>query len=137
MGHPTQGVALHVERPNTDPNDQPGPRVTNSLVLRRFDDALFRAAQTSGRPILLVFSKADCPGCTLQVPSLQRVLKEDEFKAVEVFQVDFINQRELAQRFNIQGWSVILGFKGTEYRVRMQGLNRPSDLRKEIRKLLK
>jgi hypothetical protein len=63
-------------------------------------------------------------------------LKEEEFKSVEVFQVDFINQKELAQRFNAQGWTVILGFKGAEYRVRMQGLNRPSDLRRELRKLL-
>jgi thiol-disulfide isomerase/thioredoxin len=136
MGHPTQGVALRNQSPNSDPNDQPGPKISNSLVLRKYDEALFREAQNSGRPIIVVFSKSDCPGCTLQVPSLQRVLKDEEFKSIEVFQVDFINQREIAQRFNTQAWTAIIGFKGAEYRLRMQGLNRPSDLRRELRKLL-
>lgn len=119
-----------------DESETPGPRVANSLILRKFDDATFTEVQAAGKPILLVFSKSDCPNCTLQAPTLERLLKEDEFKGIEVFQIDFVNQKDLAARFNMNAWSALLGMKGAEIRFRSVGLTKPADLRRELRRIL-
>jgi thiol-disulfide isomerase/thioredoxin len=104
--------------------------------LRKFEDALFLQAQAAGKPILLVFSKSDCPNCTLQAPTLERLLKEDEFKGIEVFQIDFVNQKDLAARFNMNAWSALIGMKGADLRFRSVGLTKPADLRRELRRIL-
>ena len=115
--------------PEYPADDQPEPRIPNSLVLRKFNEALFEKAQKEGKLTLLVFSKSDCPGCTTQVPTLLKVLKDSAFQGIEVFQIDFINQPDLNQRFNVRGWTHLLAFKSGREIKRSAGQKSPSQIR--------
>ena len=115
--------------PEYPADDQPEPRIPNSLVLRKFNDALFEKAQKEGKLTLLVFSKSDCPGCTAQVPTLLKVLKDSTFQGIEVFQIDFINQPDLNQRFNVRGWTHLLAYKSGREIKRSAGQKSPSQIR--------
>lgn len=115
--------------PEYPADDQPEPRIPNSLVLRKFNEALYEKAQKDGKMTLLVFSKSDCPGCTAQVPTLLKVLKDSAFQGIEVFQIDFINQPDLNQRFNVRGWTHLLAFKSGREIKRSAGQRSPSQIR--------
>ena len=115
--------------PEYPAEDQPEPRISNSLILRPFNNEQFEKAQKDNKNIVLVFSKADCPGCRAQIPTLIKVLKEPEFQSIEVFQIDFINQPDLNKKFNVPGWTHLVGFKGNKEVKRAAGAKSPSQIR--------
>lgn len=128
-----------VIRPTPEPIidlDPIGPSVENALILPRYEEKLLSQNQASGRSTLLVFTKADCPNCRLQVPTLARLLKEKEFKNIDVLQIDYVNQTQLTDRFNVHAWSALVGMKGSEIRFRSVGLINPKDLRHQLRRIL-
>lgn len=116
--------------------DEPEPMIENSLIFRKFDSALFEKAQSSGKSILLIFSKSDCPGCRTQAPTLAKILKEPEYKDLEIFQIDFMKQQDLNTRFDAKGWTLLVGFKGTKEVRREFALKRPSELKQFLNSLL-
>jgi thioredoxin 1 len=136
----TQGVAPAAQAPANpatapaaiDP-DQSATPVSNPLILRRFDNAAFEAAQKAQRLILLVFTSADSPTCRIQVPTITKVMAEAEFRGIEVFQVDLASQRDVVEKFGTPSASSIVSFRGTREVVRSQGMVKPSAIRRHLR----
>ena len=122
--------------PSFPADDQPEPMIENSLIFRKFDLQLFEMAQKQGRSILLIFSKFDCPGCRTQAPTLAKILKDPEYKNIEIFQIDYLKQTDLNKKFNAPGWTLLVGFKGTNEVQRAPGLKQPSHLRNFLKFLL-
>lgn len=116
-------------------NDYPEQMIENSLIFRKYDQTLFDRAQAEGKPILVIISKSDCPGCRTQAPTLAKILKDNEYKAIEVFQIDFINQPDLAKKFNAPGWTLLIGYKGKVEVNRQFALKRPSELKQFLKSL--
>ena len=123
------------QAPQQTENDYPEQMIENSLIFRKYDQALFDRAQAEGKPILVIISKGDCPNCRLQAPTLQKILKESEYKDIEVFQIDFINQPDLAKKFNAPGWTLLIGFKGKMEVNRQFALKSPSELKQFLKSL--
>lgn len=109
--------------------DEPEAMIANSMIFRKFDQSLFDSAQAEGKPILVIVSKSDCPGCRTQAPTLAKILKESEYKDIEVFQTDFVNQPDLAKKFNAAGWTLLIAYKGKTEVNRAYGLMKPSQLK--------
>lgn len=116
--------------------DQPEPMIENSLIFRKYDQQLFDKAQADNKPILLIFSKFDCPGCRTQAPTLAKVLKNPDYKNIEIFQIDFLKQQDLNKKFDAKGWTLLVGFKGKKEINREFGLHKPSQLNRFLKALL-
>ena len=117
-------------------SDAPEPMIENSLIFRKFDNALFEKAQSEGKPILLIFSKFDCPGCRTQAPTLAKILKDPQYKDIEIFQIDFMKQQDLNKRFDAKGWTLLVAYRGSKEVKRDFGLKRPSELKNFLSTLL-
>ena len=116
--------------------DQSEAMIENSLIFRKYDQAMFDRAQAEGKSILVIVSKSDCPSCRVQAPTLAKVLKESKYGNIEIFQTDYINQPDLNKKFNATGWTLLIGFKGTREVNRSYGLKRPSELKNFLMTLL-
>lgn len=114
------------------PLPKPG---TTSLVLPKYDDAAFKKAVAAGQPVVLVFSKADCPSCHQQVPHLKSLLAEKDFKKAKVFQVEYLKNPELAKQHGVNSWTTMLLFKGGKEVSKTWGLTDKDLLRKELGKI--
>lgn len=129
------GITANQHSQNLE-NDQPEAMIENSLIFRKYDQAMFERAQAAGKSILVIISKSDCPGCRVQAPTLAKILKESKYGNIEIFQTDFINQPDLNKKFNTTGWTLLIGYKGSKEISRAYGLKRPSELKNFLMPLL-
>ena len=118
--------------PPAIPSGAPG---ATSLILPKYENAAFKKAVAAGQPVVLVFSKADCPSCLQQVPHLKSLLAEKDFRKLKVFQVDFVKSPELAKQHNVMAWTTVLLFKGGKEVSRSWGLTDKEMLRNELGKI--
>ncbi len=77
-----------------------------------FTEAAFEAAQKAGKPILIDIAAPWCPTCKAQAPILNELAAEPKFKDLEVFTVDFDNQKSALRTFKAQTQSTLIVFKG-------------------------
>ena len=77
-----------------------------------FAPAAFEAAQKAGKPILVEVTAPWCPTCRAQAPILKELSAEPKFKNLQVFAVDFDNQKDALQMFKAQRQSTLIVFKG-------------------------
>jgi thioredoxin 1 len=72
----------------------------------------FAAAQAAGKPILVEIHASWCPTCKAQVPILGELEKQDKFKNLMVFRVDFDSQKDAVKAFGARMQSTLITFKG-------------------------
>jgi thioredoxin 1 len=72
----------------------------------------FAAAQAAGKPILVEIHATWCPTCKAQVPILGNLEKQDKFKNLTVFHVDFDSQKDAVRAFGARVQSTLITFKG-------------------------
>ena len=77
-----------------------------------FDQNAFAAAQTAGKSILVQVHADWCPQCAAQRPIISALMKEDRFKNMVIFNVDFDTQKDLVKKFNVMRQSTLIVFKG-------------------------
>jgi len=77
-----------------------------------YDQAAFKAAQDSGKPVLVEIHASWCPTCKAQSAVLEPMLKQDDFKAMAVFRVDFDEQKSVVRAFKADMQSTLIVFKG-------------------------
>jgi thioredoxin 1 len=77
-----------------------------------FTEAAFEAAQKAGKPILIDIAAPWCPTCKAQAPILNELAALPKFKDLEVFTVDFDNQKSALRTFKAQSQSTLIVFKG-------------------------
>jgi thioredoxin 1 len=73
----------------------------------------FAAAQAAGKPILVEIHASWCPTCKAQLPILGALEKQDKFKNLVVFRVDFDSQKDAVRAFGARVQSTLITFKGT------------------------
>ena len=77
-----------------------------------FSDAAFEAARTAGRPILIAISAPWCPICRTQKPIIEKLAADPRFRNLQVFAIDFDNQKDLLRRFDARMQSTLIAYKG-------------------------
>ncbi|CAA2158178.1 Thioredoxin [Methylobacterium brachiatum] len=90
-----------------------------------FSAAAFEAAQKGGKPILVAVSAPWCPICKTQKPILAKLAAEPRFKELQIFDIDFDNQKDLLRRFNARMQSTLIVFKGAAETGRSVGETQP------------
>jgi thioredoxin 1 len=77
-----------------------------------YDAKAFAAAQAAGKPILVEIHASWCPTCKAQAPILGNLEKQDKFKDLVVFHVDFDSQKDAVKAFGARMQSTLITFKG-------------------------
>ena len=72
----------------------------------------FAAAQKAGKSILVEIAAPWCPTCWTQGLILGGLLGEARFNGLQVFTVDFDNQKDIVRSFRAQSQSTLIVFKG-------------------------
>jgi thioredoxin 1 len=81
---------------------------------QNYNAKAFAAAQAAGRPILVEIHASWCPTCKAQQPILGELEKQDKFKNLLVFRVDFDSQKDAVKTFGARMQSTLITFKGAE-----------------------
>jgi thiol-disulfide isomerase/thioredoxin len=93
----------------------------HALEKRKYDDAAFKAAQSSNKSILVDISATWCPTCKAQHKVLDSLAKRPEFAEIVVFEVDFDTQKDALKAFNARQQSTLIAFKGAQETKRLVG----------------
>jgi thioredoxin 1 len=79
---------------------------------QNYNAKAFAAAQAAGKPILVEIHASWCPTCKAQLPILGELEKQDKFKDLMVFRVDFDSQKDAVRAFGARMQSTLITFKG-------------------------
>ena len=81
--------------------------------IQNYNAKAFATAQAAGKPILIAIHASWCPTCKAQEPILGSLEKQDKFKNLLVFRVDFDSQKDAVRAFNARMQSTLITFKGS------------------------
>jgi thiol-disulfide isomerase/thioredoxin len=93
-----------------------------------YDANSFAAAQAAGKPILVEIHATWCPTCKAQAPILSDLEKQDKFRNLTVFHVDFDSQKDAVKAFGARMQSTLITFKGSLETGRSVGDTNPSSI---------
>jgi thioredoxin len=93
-----------------------------------YDAKSFAAAQAAGKPILVEIHATWCPTCKAQAPILSDLEKQDKFRNLTVFHVDFDSQKDAVKAFGARMQSTLITFKGSLETGRSVGDTNPSSI---------
>jgi thioredoxin 1 len=93
-----------------------------------YDSKSFAAAQAAGKPILVEIHATWCPTCRAQALILSDLEKQDKFKNLTVFRVDFDSQKDAVKAFGARMQSTLITFKGSRETGRSVGDTNPSSI---------
>jgi thioredoxin 1 len=88
------------------------PFAAQAAETQDYNAMAFAAAQAAGKPILVEIHASWCPTCKAQVPILGELEKQDKFKNLMVFRVDFDSQKDAVKAFGARMQSTLITFKG-------------------------
>ena len=86
-----------------------------------FSADAFKAAQASGRPILVEIHADWCPTCKAQQPILDQLTAQPKFKELKIFRVDFDSMKPAVKAFGARMQSTLIVFKGSAEQARSVG----------------
>ena len=78
---------------------------------QKYEDAVFEAQLSTGKPVLVVAHAPWCPTCRAQQSVLNKLFTKDTYKNVTYLVVDYDNQKEVLKKFNINRQSTLVVFK--------------------------
>ncbi len=93
-----------------------------------YDAKSFAVAQAAGKPILVEIHASWCPTCKAQEPILGNLEKQDKFKNLVVFRVDFDSQKGAVKAFGARMQSTLITFKGSQETGRSVGDTNPASI---------
>src|SRR5260221_13735349 len=93
-----------------------------------YDAKSFAAAQAAGRSILVEIHAPWCPTCKAQAPILGDLEKQEKFRKLIVFRVDFDSQKDAVRAFGARVQSTLITFKGSQESGRSVGDTNPSSI---------
>lgn len=102
------------------------------FVTQTYDENAYKAAVSTGAPVLLVFSGVGDSIWAQQAPTLQVILRESEFSRTPAFQIDMSNS-ELATKYNVTVAGTLLIMKGGYERLRSTRMTKADVIRKMLR----
>lgn len=77
-----------------------------------FDAGKFKAAQQSGKPILVDAYAPWCPVCRAQQGVFEKLKQNAKYGALTVFKIDYDHQPEALKALNVHRQSTLIAFKG-------------------------
>ncbi|WP_426437376.1 TlpA family protein disulfide reductase [Bradyrhizobium genosp. P] len=86
-------------------------QAAGAAELLNYDAKTFAAAEAAGKPILVEIHASWCPTCKAQQPILGNLEKQDKFKDLIVFRVDFDSQKDAVKSFGARMQSTLITFK--------------------------
>lgn len=97
-----------------------------------YNDMQYRASQSAGRAVLLVFAEHGHPVWLKQAPVLQVIMRSADRVDADVFQVD-ITDRAVCSTFKVTTPGTILVMKDGMERLRSNGMVREAAIKKLLR----
>ncbi|MFM9978154.1 MAG: thioredoxin family protein [Sphingomonadaceae bacterium] len=76
-----------------------------------FSQAVFEAARTTGRPIVIEVNAPWCPVCASQAKTIQTTVADPAYSKLLILRIDFDTQKSEWQRFNVTKQSTLIAFK--------------------------
>ncbi|MBX9758176.1 MAG: thioredoxin family protein [Beijerinckiaceae bacterium] len=98
-----------------------------------FEMKSFQQAQAQGKQILIEVFAPWCPTCRQQNPIISDISKKPAFKNLEIFIVDFDNQKDVVKALRVNRQSTLITFKGAKETGRAVAITS----RKEIEDLMR
>ncbi|MCC8955378.1 thioredoxin family protein [Bradyrhizobium sp. Pear77] len=93
-----------------------------------YDAKSFAAAQAAGKPILVEIHATWCPTCKAQAPILSDLERQNKFRNLMVFHVDFDSQKDAVKAFGARMQSTLITFKGSLETGRSVGDTNPTSI---------
>jgi thioredoxin 1 len=93
----------------------------SALEQKTYDAAAFKAAQASGKPVLLHVTAPWCPTCKTQYSALESLSKNAAYKDVTVFKVDFDSQGTIYKPLKVTTQSTLIAYAGEKETGRLVG----------------
>lgn len=92
-----------------------------ALEMKPYDAEAFKAAQGSGKPLLIAIGAPWCPTCKAQEMILEKLKDKPEYADITVYEVDFDNQKDVVKGFKALSQSTLIAFKGDKETGRSAG----------------
>jgi thioredoxin 1 len=93
-----------------------------------FTDAEFRAAATSGVPVLIEFHADWCPTCRAQEKVVDALMGQSAYKNVLVLRFLYETQKDLLKRFGVRRQSTLIVYRNGEEVTRAVGVTSSDDI---------
>jgi thiol-disulfide isomerase/thioredoxin len=97
--------------------------------VRPFSLAALKAAQASGRPVLVDAYAPWCPTCRAQAPTIDRLAADPAYKGLTILRLDYDNQTTEKKVLGITKQSTLIAYKGNREVGRIVGITDPAQLR--------
>lgn len=101
-----------------------------------FDAKAFKAAQQSGKPVLVEVHADWCPTCKAQLPILNKLSSDPKYSDIVRFRVDFDTQKDALREFKVKLQSTLVLYKGSTEVARSVGETNADNIRAMLNKAL-
>jgi thiol-disulfide isomerase/thioredoxin len=108
----------------------------HALDIVPYQAEAFERARATGQVTALQFHTQWCPVCVMQERGLRAMQDDKSLDRVTVFQVDFMKEDALRQRFGVSSFSTLVIFRGDVERARTTADIRPEQLKPLFAKAL-
>lgn len=101
-----------------------------------FEMKAFEKAKAEGKSIFIDVAAPWCPVCKKQEPIINELLKRSAFRNLEVFKLDFDNQKKELKALGVARQSTLISFKGAKETGRAVGITDPKAIEDLMRSAL-
>jgi thiol-disulfide isomerase/thioredoxin len=99
-----------------------------AATFKPFTAAAFKAAEHSGRPIVVEVYAPWCPICACQQPILEELEANPTYARVTVLRVNFDSPKDVLRDLNVAMQSTLIGFHGSVETERLAGVIRKPNI---------
>ena len=93
-----------------------------------FDQAVFDAAKSADKSVLVEVTAPWCPTCKAQKQVLEELFAKPEFADLTVFEVDFDSRKDVLRALDARQQSTLIAYKGKAEKARSTGETGPAAL---------
>jgi thioredoxin 1 len=104
--------------------------------VKPFNQDEFDRLQHSGAPVLIWIHADWCPTCRAQQPIIDKLIGQPDFKQIQVFKVDFDQQKKIVMSFKAIRQSTLIVFKGDKEIDRSLGVTDEKTIEDLLRKII-
>ncbi len=97
--------------------------------VRPFSLAALKAAQATGKPVLVDAFAPWCPTCRAQAPTIEKLATDPAYKDLIILKLDYDSQAAEKKALGITKQSTLIAYKGNREVGRIVGITDPAQLR--------
>jgi thioredoxin 1 len=102
--------------------------------IKSYSEAAVAEAKTASKTVLLDFHADWCPVCKKQGLVFPSLVKEDKFKDVAIFKVNYDKETAIKNEFKVENQSTLIVLKGDKEMARATWVTDPKEIRALIEK---